>query len=774
MSFDVAVNVLLTALTLTVDATTIMLIAWVVILANRKRSSVRHAVWVAAFAALLLLPVLTLGRQAGKTIPIKVPGEAPVARVLPPPPGLKWNPTRSEPAAAISVPEPHISAPKELPRFPQLKPAPKPQSPDYPGVARKLMFVWLAGAGVIFLWIAVAVQGLRSLFRSSVPIPWRNGEFEGLSSHYKLRRPVALRMARPGLEISAMTWGFYRPVILLPSNAETWSDRERASILLHELAHVHRRDSLYQLLSTIATAVFWFHPVVWLASWAMRAEAENAADDAVIRSGVRATDYASQLLALAAQYGETRRTRLSLGVFMIKKSGMEKRLRSIVDPKRRRQDATMSQIVSIALVAVTGVFLLTNIRPILKAGAESHDRFFDADLYSATKHQRDPERHKMAMLKQWHPGMLANHSAEALRVADQSTNEASGSGPIQLNEAAIRPAHRPFTMQRMQRVATVHAVPRVDCVQPLSPIAKPKPPVKPVALSVPWSRAVTVSSTLEAPVNEAVETEKDGGGDVETANLPSEKRPIPRFHAVIASSDITLTVRVGKGEHCSVSAPGMGELVSSSSGKLEFSGSHREDIEMTASIEDGVLHLSGSGLTGIVVTAPALDRLEANGHSTVRCIGITSNRNVTILASGGSTVDVSGRSSDLMLDLSGGSTVRAHDMAASRLKVAMSGSAVLEVSGAFSQTVLHAEGGCSLRVFGHTDQLILTGQGGSSVDCSGFGATDVVVSADGASSVRISASKSLAATAKSSSQIQYLGHPGKVKTSPDESSKIYS
>jgi len=295
-----------------------------------------------------------------------------------------------------------------------------------------------------------------------------------------------------------------------------------------------------------------------------------------------------------------------------------------------------------------------------------------------------------------------------------------------------------------------------------------------MALSIPWSRAVTVNSTLEAPVNEAVETEKDGGGDVEAAISPSAKRPIPRFHAVVASSDITLTVRVGKGEHCSVSAPGVGELVSSSSGKLEFGGNHREDLEMSASIEDGVLHLSGSGLAGIVVTAPSLDRLDVNGHSTVRCTGMMSNRNVSILASGGSTVDVTGHSSDLMLDLSGGSTVRAHDMAASRLKVAMSGSAVLEVSGEFSQTVLHAEGGCSLRVLGHTSQLVLNGQGGSSVDCSGFGAVDAAVSAEGASSIRISATRSLAATAKSSSQIQYMGHPGKVKASPDESSKIYS
>ena len=76
-------------------------------------------------------------------------------------------------------------------------------------------------------------------------------------------------------------------VILVPCSAASWSDEERVSILIHELAHVSRCDCLSQLLDAIVTSLFWFHPGVWLASWSMRSEAEMAADDAVVRAGVR-------------------------------------------------------------------------------------------------------------------------------------------------------------------------------------------------------------------------------------------------------------------------------------------------------------------------------------------------------------------------------------------------------------------------------------------------------------------------------------------------------
>ena len=62
-----------------------------------------------------------------------------------------------------------------------------------------------------------------------------------------------------------MTWGFFKPVVILPAYAIDWTAGERSVVLRHERAHIARRDWLWQTLASLMTAVFWFHPLMWLA-----------------------------------------------------------------------------------------------------------------------------------------------------------------------------------------------------------------------------------------------------------------------------------------------------------------------------------------------------------------------------------------------------------------------------------------------------------------------------------------------------------------------------
>jgi beta-lactamase regulating signal transducer with metallopeptidase domain len=97
---------------------------------------------------------------------------------------------------------------------------------------------------------------------------------------------------------SPISWGLMRPVILLNTRAVEASD-EAEAIIAHELAHVARMDWIKLLLARVATALFWFNPLVWLLAREAHQLREEAADDAVLAADIVDTDYAELLVGVA-------------------------------------------------------------------------------------------------------------------------------------------------------------------------------------------------------------------------------------------------------------------------------------------------------------------------------------------------------------------------------------------------------------------------------------------------------------------------------------------
>ena len=97
---------------------------------------------------------------------------------------------------------------------------------------------------------------------------------------------------------SPVSWGLFRPVILLNSEA-TDSHAEAEAIIAHELAHVANFDWAKLLLARIAVAIFWFNLLVWLLAREAHQLREEAADDAVLAANVDDTDYARLLVGVA-------------------------------------------------------------------------------------------------------------------------------------------------------------------------------------------------------------------------------------------------------------------------------------------------------------------------------------------------------------------------------------------------------------------------------------------------------------------------------------------
>jgi len=145
-----------------------------------------------------------------------------------------------------------------------------------------------------------------------------------------------------------MTWGAIRPVILLPTYVDGWSVEQREVVIRHERAHIERRDWLWQAFAQVMTAVFWFHPLVWLAAAQMRREAEHAADDATLAAGVKAPDYADRLMAVARRLQSNSP---AAAVAMVRQPALTSRIAAILDHGRTRKSASAGARILVVLAA---------------------------------------------------------------------------------------------------------------------------------------------------------------------------------------------------------------------------------------------------------------------------------------------------------------------------------------------------------------------------------------------------------------------------------------
>jgi beta-lactamase regulating signal transducer with metallopeptidase domain len=302
-----------------------------------KRASMRHLVWLTALGTLLVLPaaallvpprvVLTQSAPAPKNIPVYV--ETSVA---------------SEVVSTQSVP-----APQAMPL-----PAKNSWQPGKTDIALALFGVWLAGVLFALLRLAIGALGLAALRRRSRPHTLASRDLPPVFG----RRECELRLS--DAQDGPMTWGVLRPVILLPKDALVWPGARLHAVLLHELAHVRRRDSLMQSLSLVVCAFYWPNPLVWRAARALRREAEIAADDAVLVTGVKASAYAGELVSLAAQF---RGRKAALPGVAMAGSALEARVKSALAPNTIRTGVTPMDAFKIVLLGAAATAALAFARP---------------------------------------------------------------------------------------------------------------------------------------------------------------------------------------------------------------------------------------------------------------------------------------------------------------------------------------------------------------------------------------------------------------------------
>jgi uncharacterized protein (TIGR03435 family) len=161
-----------------------------------------------------------------------------------------------------------------------------------------------------------------------------------------------------------MTCGVARPAILLPIDARAWSGDDLRRAILHEIEHVRRGDWLVQCLARGASALYWCHPLVWVAWRELSLEAERACDDAVL-GRTDATEYADQLILLAERLSAAPGRQV---LAMANRHDLSTRVRAVLDSRQRRGRAGMAWV---ALAFAASLVLITAMSPLRIVAAQA-------------------------------------------------------------------------------------------------------------------------------------------------------------------------------------------------------------------------------------------------------------------------------------------------------------------------------------------------------------------------------------------------------------------
>ncbi|MFN3326744.1 MAG: M56 family metallopeptidase [Bryobacteraceae bacterium] len=214
-----------------------------------------------------------------------------------------------------------------------------------------LAAVWIAGVSGFYLYHAAGWLSVRRLRRRGVcraPGEWQD-RLSDLAARMRVLRPVAL--LESCLVDVPVVLGHLRPVILMPVGIlANLPASQVEAILLHELAHIGRRDYLVNLFQRLGEGLFFYHPAVWWISHVIRVEREHCCDDAVVAITGDAHRYA---MALA----ELEQTRLPGEPVLAATGGdLMRRIRRLLYP--RESNASLTAILlgvvllSTAVVAV--------------------------------------------------------------------------------------------------------------------------------------------------------------------------------------------------------------------------------------------------------------------------------------------------------------------------------------------------------------------------------------------------------------------------------------
>jgi beta-lactamase regulating signal transducer with metallopeptidase domain len=405
-------------------------------LLRRAPASLRTTVLASALAAVLVLPILEA------VVPAWHSGAIPAARAeVVEPPALPI-------AEAAGPATPHAASGARGP------------VESFAVPLRAIVgALWAAGIAAMLLRVGVGALRARRIARRGV-IAHRAGPHVAEAWRVLGGRGDPPRVVVSGEVDAPIVVGAIAPTVVVPHAALAWSPERWRVVLLHELAHVRRRDGIANLAAQLACSLHWIDPLAWIAARRLRDERELAADDAVLRGGARASSYAEHLVAIAtgAAHGPP-----AGALAMAEPMRFEARIAALLDGDRSRGPAGARRAAAVAgavaLVAAVAACISLDSAPAYAGEAATRGApqvaANDPALQSAAEQELDH-------------AMTAHHAIGAIAIVLDARTGAvlaaatRGDGDAR---AARSPGStmKPFTFAAVLEAGIVDPAARIDC-----------------------------------------------------------------------------------------------------------------------------------------------------------------------------------------------------------------------------------------------------------------------------------------------------------------------
>lgn len=386
-----------------------------------------------------------------------------------------------------------------------------------------IVLVWLLGFIFFLFRLGTGlwqVHQLQTQQLQPAEAAWQT-RMEALGKQLGLN--AAIRLFESALVRTPMSIGWIKPVVLFPVGLiNRLSPGEVEAILAHELAHIARRDWIFNLLQAFVEALFYYHPAIWWVSAVVRRERENCCDDAALAATGNPLIFAKALVQVQELATPAPRLALGIGGSSRRRPLLLERVRRILNqPQQKSQVMEKMTATAILLALLMIIGLRANTPPTVAAA--------------------------LAQITEW-PGTLWDTSQADEQIATDSLpkpkrtqkitrEDDNGKVEMELNNGEITrlnvdgkeiPAEE-FNMygelaRELQRSAMVAPVPPMPPMpafpafpatpgfppMPDMPAIAPMPPVPPMPYTFSFDSAPKLSTETDKDGNVIIKLEKDG------------------------------------------------------------------------------------------------------------------------------------------------------------------------------------------------------------------------------------------------------------------------